>query len=199
MEHTGMRDLTPVRTRKGAEALRRNASRPSILLVFALGALGALTLSACGTTSANSPYGTGSAIQALKGPLYEVRAMSVSGLGTVLVNGEGFTLYLYSPDNSSGRSRCTGACAVAWPPLTLPPGISAPIAGPGVNSSLLGTTRRTDGLMQVTYNGWPLYTWIDDISPGLATGQGIYDLGGYWYAVGPNGAPNLQPNPNGFQ
>jgi predicted lipoprotein with Yx(FWY)xxD motif len=200
MKCTGMRDGTPGGTCRWAGARRFNTTWLKVIMAFAACVLGALMLSACGGASqADGPYGSGSPIQPLKGPTYEVRAMSVGGLGTVLVDGEGFTLYLYSPDDHSSRSTCKGACADAWPPLVLPAGTSSPVAGPGVNSSLLGVTLRAGGKFQVTYNGWPLYTWIDDISPGLATGQGIYDIGGYWYAVGPNGAPNLQPNPSGFQ
>ena len=62
------------------------------------------------------------------------------------------------------------------------------MAGAGVKKSLLGTTHRTDGTVQVTYNKWPLYTWVIDSAPGDATGQGINNLGGRWYVLSPNGA-----------
>jgi predicted lipoprotein with Yx(FWY)xxD motif len=122
-------------------------------------------------------------------PQYEVTTRDLHGLGTALVDGEGYTLYLFMPDDHSGHSTCTGDCAAEWPPLVLPGGIDAPIAGPGIESSLLGTTRRADGGVQVTYNGWPLYLWPIDASPGQATGQGINNLGGLWYVESPAGNP----------
>ncbi len=119
-------------------------------------------------------------------PLYEVKTGTVPGLGTVLVAGNGFTLYLFVPDKQSGVSACYGGCASAWPPLLLT-GTDAPVYGPGVESKLLGTTRRTDGTLQVTYNGWPLYLWQGDSVPGQATGQGINSTGGLWYVLNPAG------------
>lgn len=119
--------------------------------------------------------------------MYGVKTGQVSGLGTVLVDGQGFTLYLFVPDHQSGTSTCYGNCANGWPPLLLPTGITVPVAGPGVNSSLLSTTKRTDGSLQVTYNRWPLYTWVGDSTPGQATGQGLNNLGGLWYVLSPTG------------
>ena len=119
-------------------------------------------------------------------PLYEVRTATVHGLGTVLVAGNGFTLYLFVPDKQSGVSTCYNACATAWPPLLLT-GTDTPIYGPGVKPSLLGSTKRTDGTLQVTYNGWPLYLWQGDSEPGQATGQGINSTGGLWYVLDPAG------------
>ena len=107
---------------------------------------------------------------------------NVGGLGQVLVTGQGLTLYLFEPDHQS-RSTCAGLCAVQWPPLILPKGIPAPIAGPGIKASLLGTSRRGDGTIQITYNGWPLYRWLPDLHPGQATGQGLHNLGGLWYVM----------------
>ena len=119
-------------------------------------------------------------------PLYEVKTGTVPGLGTVLVAGNGFTLYLFVPDKQSGVSTCYSACATAWPPLLLT-GTDTPIYGPGVKPGLLGSTKRTDGTLQVTYNGWPLYLWQGDSEPGQATGQGINSTGGLWYVLNPAG------------
>lgn len=124
-------------------------------------------------------------------PIYEVKTGTVPGLGKVLTDGQGFTLYIFEPDKQSGRSTCYGNCASAWPPLLLPAGVTAPLAGTGVTSTLLGTTARTDGTTQVTYNRWPLYLWVNDSSPGQATGQGINNLGGLWYVLAPDGRPIL--------
>ncbi len=117
------------------------------------------------------------------GPADEVKIGNVSGLGGVLVDGEGLTLYQFATDTQGEPSRCVGLCAEAWPPLTLPPGTEAPIAGPGIKSGLLGSEPRADGSMQITYNGWPLYTWPQDTAPGEATGQGLTNLGGRWWVV----------------
>lgn len=120
-------------------------------------------------------------------PFYEVRTGRVKGLGPVLVDGQGMTLYLFVPDKRSGRSTCYKLCAEGWPPLRLPAGITRPVAGRGVKASLLRTTRRTDGTTQVMYNRWPLYLWVGDSEPGQATGQGINNLGGLWYVLSPDG------------
>ena len=144
------------------------------------------TLSAPTTTAA----GGSTAVTASGGgtpAIYEVRTGHVKGLGTVLVNGQGLTLYLFVPDKQSGQSTCYNACAQGWPPLLLPTGVTAPVAGPGVKTSLLSATPRTDGTTQVTYNKWPLYLWVGDSEPGQATGQGINNLGGLWYVLAPDG------------
>jgi predicted lipoprotein with Yx(FWY)xxD motif len=118
-------------------------------------------------------------------PAYEVQARAVPGLGMIVTDGKGFTLYMYAPDHQ-GPSRCTGFCAQQWPPLVLPRGVDSPVAGPGVKAALLGTVRRADGQLQETYGGWPLYLWIGDAAPGQATGQA--DDMGLWYAVSVTGA-----------
>jgi predicted lipoprotein with Yx(FWY)xxD motif len=95
---------------------------------------------------------------------------------TVLANSRGLTLYLFVPD-SSGRSACYGSCAAYWPPV-----IGTPVAGPGVTGSL-GTIRRTDGSLQATYNGHPLYTYVGDSGPGQANGNNLNLNGGLWREV----------------
>ncbi len=95
---------------------------------------------------------------------------------SVLTNARGYTLYRFAPDTSS-KSTCYGTCAAYWPPLT-----GRPVAGPGVTGKL-GTTERTGGASQVTYNGHPLYTYIGDSAPGQATGNNINLNGGFWYEI----------------
>jgi predicted lipoprotein with Yx(FWY)xxD motif len=102
----------------------------------------------------------------------------------VLADGAGYPLYIYQPDEQ-GPSRCTLACAGEWPPLMLPHGVTHPKAGPGVHASLLGTTRRNNGSLQVTYNRWPLYTYRND-TPEKVTGQGA--AMGAWYLISANGS-----------
>jgi predicted lipoprotein with Yx(FWY)xxD motif len=137
------------------------------------------------TTSKPAPSTTGAGGSL---PVYEVQVGTVAGLGKVLVDGRGLTLYLFVPDKQSGSSTCYGNCAQGWPPLLLPTGVTTPVAGSGVKASLLGTTQRTDGTTQVTYNKWPLYLWQGDSEPGQATGQGLNNLGGLWYVLSPNGS-----------
>jgi predicted lipoprotein with Yx(FWY)xxD motif len=113
-----------------------------------------------------------------------VKAASIPGLGRVLVDGAGYTLYAYMPDHR-GRSRCHGMCAHQWPPLVLGRGQRRAVAGDGVRPSLVGSVPRGGG-HQVSYAGWPLYTFINDASPGQATGQ-ANDMGA-WYTVSTSGA-----------
>lgn len=143
------------------------------------------------TTSSAGSLPTSTTAPGTPTPVYEVRTGTVPGLGKVLVDGQGFTLYIFEPDKQSGKSTCYGNCAQGWPPLLLPSGVTAPVSGPGVDASLLGVTARTDGTTEVTYNKWPLYLWVNDSSPGQATGQGLNNLGGLWYVIAPDGHPVL--------
>ena len=103
-------------------------------------------------------------------------------LGTILVNAQGRSLYLFLKDKN-GKSACSGACAKAWPPLMTTG--KAKAAG-GVNAKLLGTTKRSNGT-QVTYNGHPLYTFFQDTKAGQTKGQGSNFFGALWYVMGTNG------------
>src|SRR6476620_3899268 len=106
-----------------------------------------------------------------------------SPLGRILVDSKGITLYDFPPDKGT-TSVCYGACAALWPPLTTH---GKPIAGPGVRASLLGTTKRKDGKLEVTYNGHPLYYWVGDHKPGQTTGQALNQFGGPWWVLTPAG------------
>jgi predicted lipoprotein with Yx(FWY)xxD motif len=99
--------------------------------------------------------------------------------GTVLVDGQGRTLYLFLKDKTT-RSTCSGECAADWPPLLT---TGAPRASSGARKALLGTTRRADGKTQVTYDGHPVYRFSGDAKPGDVKGQGIDEFGARWYAV----------------
>jgi predicted lipoprotein with Yx(FWY)xxD motif len=104
--------------------------------------------------------------------------------GTYLTGAGGRTLYLWVAD-SGGMSSCSGACAKAWPPLTTK---GKPIAGSGVHAADLGTIKRSDGSTQVTYNGHPLYYFVEDKGKGSITGQGSDAFGAKWWLVSPAGA-----------
>jgi predicted lipoprotein with Yx(FWY)xxD motif len=112
-----------------------------------------------------------------------VKTRSVS-LGKILVNGNSQTLYLFEKDKN-GKSACSGACATNWPPVLTK---GKPKASGGVKSSLLGTTKRSDGTTQVTYNKHPLYRFKGDANKvGATKGEGLDAFGAEWYVVGTNG------------
>lgn len=111
---------------------------------------------------------------------------SAAGLGQVLVDSEGHTLYAFSRD-SPKESTCEGACEKAWPPLLVEGGEPQPSNGAG--ASRLGTIERADGSRQVTYSGHPLYSYSGDKQPGEAGGQGASAFGGTWTALKGSGAP----------
>jgi predicted lipoprotein with Yx(FWY)xxD motif len=118
-------------------------------------------------------------------PVTGAATVSVADVGTfgqALVDGQGRSLYLFTNDTQdSGASSCTGNCLVNWPPLLTD---GDPVAGEGVDASMLGTITLADGTTQVTYNGWPLYYYKDDAAAGDANGQGVGDV---WYLVSPSG------------
>jgi predicted lipoprotein with Yx(FWY)xxD motif len=121
-------------------------------------------------------------------------------LGTYLVDGSGRTLYRFLKDTSR-RSRCSGACAQAWPPLITR---ERPEAEGGAKASRLSSARRKGGALQVVYGGRPLYRFAPDSKPGATGGQGANAFGGHWYVVAPSGrvirgtgAP-APPSPSGY-
>ncbi|MGB7588318.1 MAG: hypothetical protein WBM00_06380 [Solirubrobacterales bacterium] len=174
------------------------------LPAIALAAIAAvLAFAGCG--SSGNEYGSSSSSESSSGSNYESRpgygskgaaatgtessgsgavaTGSASGVGTVLVDSNGMTLYYFEKDEG-GKSACNGACASAWPPLTTS---GAPKTMAGAEASKLGTTTRSDGATQVTYAGWPLYTYTADTAPGEANGTDVKAFGGSWYPLHPNG------------
>lgn len=123
-----------------------------------------------GKTTANAGAATTVALRKLK-------------VGTALVDAQGRTLYLFQADTGS-TSNCNGACASVWPPVTTS---AKPMAGHGVDAAKLGTTKRSDGTLEVTYNGHPLYRYAADAKPGQAAGQGLNQFGAEWYVLDRNG------------
>jgi predicted lipoprotein with Yx(FWY)xxD motif len=106
-------------------------------------------------------------------------------VGKILVDSEGMTLYYFQKDQKgSGKSKCEGACAEAWPPLITE---GEPEAMAGVKAAMLGTIERKDGTTQVTYAGWPLYTFVEDKKPGEDNGTDSKGFGASWYPLHSNG------------
>lgn len=161
--------------------------RRSRLAALTIAALSALAIAACGS-SGSSTTSTGGASASAPPPAASTSSGTVdvarTSLGSVLVDSQGRTLYLWQADTSS-NSTCTGACVAAWPPLET---TASPTAGSGVKSSLLGTTKRADGSEQVTYNGHPLYTFQGDTASGQTNGQGSHGFGALWFVLSPTGA-----------
>jgi predicted lipoprotein with Yx(FWY)xxD motif len=159
--------------RRPTKFLATAAAVPVIALVVAgCGSGGSATAS---TTPATTPSGSASAAT--------VRVSAGGTLGQVLVDSHGRTLYLFEGD-SGRQSACTGTCAATWPPLRAN---GKPVAGEGITASELGTSARTDGKPQVTYNGHPLYRYSDDGRPGDENGEGVNAFGSPWYALSPTG------------
>jgi predicted lipoprotein with Yx(FWY)xxD motif len=110
---------------------------------------------------------------------------SAKGVGKVLVDSEGMTLYYFEKDKKGGtESACYGPCEAGWPPLSTE---GKPQAGEGAVASQLGTIERKDGTMQVTYAGWPLYTFVEDKKPGEDNGTDSKAFGASWYPLHANG------------
>ena len=105
-----------------------------------------------------------------------------SAYGKILVDSKGFTLYLFAKDKKD-KSTCSGACLAVWPFLLVK---GKPTAGPGLKASLLGTIKEPGG-NEVTYNGWPLYTFVPDSKAGDITGEGNTSFGAPWWVVSPAG------------
>jgi predicted lipoprotein with Yx(FWY)xxD motif len=155
--------------------------------VLAVGLATACGGSSSSNTSASAPSGGGAYGKPASTPAASSGAASIktgSGKpGTFLVDSKGRALYLWEADKGK-QSTCSGACAQAWPPLTTK---DAPQAGSGVKASLLGTTKRSDGAVEVTYNGHPLYYFAGDSGAGQTNGQGSNAFGAEWYVVSPDG------------
>jgi predicted lipoprotein with Yx(FWY)xxD motif len=117
----------------------------------------------------------------LVAPVLACREMVTAGssrYASILFDGRGFVLYAFTRD-VKGRSSCAGACAAAWPPYLA----ASPAAGKGTTGSLIGTTRRADGNLQVTYAGRPLYYYVGDRSPGEILCQNVEEFGGRWLVL----------------
>jgi predicted lipoprotein with Yx(FWY)xxD motif len=133
----------------------------------------------CGGSSNNGATAATPAPKTASGNPATVSAANEGSLGTILVDSTGRTLYMFQKDSGT-KSACFGACASAWPPLRAS---GKPTVGGGANASMVGTTNRSDGKPQVTYNGHPVYLFSGDKSPGDTNGEGVTAFGGSWFAL----------------
>jgi len=156
-------------------AKRKVIGLSALLAAFTIAGAGA---AAASTTQATLAHSAGAAKAAT------LTAHS-SRYGKILFDGRGRVLYLFARD-TGGRSSCSGACARAWPPFLTK---GAPRALSGVNAKVLGTTRRGNGTLQVTYAKHPLYYFKEDTKPGQIKCQNVSNFGGLWLVVAPSGKP----------
>jgi predicted lipoprotein with Yx(FWY)xxD motif len=148
-----------------------------------IGVIAAVAAAVAVSAAVWSGTGAASARHLTKTPTVTTR--KVGKLGVILVNGAGRTLYMFVPDKQK-RVTCKGSCAIIWPPLKVKTG-QKPTAGGAAKKSLLGTYKVAGGKSVVSYNRWPLYTYITDKKPGQATGQGVDNSGGLWYVLSASG------------
>ena len=162
-------------------SLTRLKARNGLRMLLALPAIAATAavLAACsssGTSAAGgSSTSTSSPAAATAGSL---KTATIGG-ATVLTNSKGFTLYSFAPDTST-KSNCNGTCAQNWPP------VHGPATASGVKGTF-GTIKRSDGSVQATFDGHPLYTFVGDTAPGQAKGNGLNAAGGLWHEVTTSG------------
>jgi predicted lipoprotein with Yx(FWY)xxD motif len=164
----------------------RRSRRGRLTATAALGLLPLALLAAC-----SSGPQAATAAEAVLTPAYTSDAdapainaalgVSSTGLGKVVVDDQGFTLYVFGHDSAKpSRATCDGECALTWEPVSAKDSVTVE----GVDQRAVGAVTRSDGTKQMTYEGWPLYRYLPDQKPGDTTGQG---QGGLWFAIGPDG------------
>jgi len=169
--------------------MTRNRSRS--IGVLGAGGLAVLAAAAAGCGGGGATAATSPPPKTASGQAATV-GISNTGIGRILVNSQGRTLYLFKADQGT-KSACTGACAGAWPPLLV---TGKPSPGSGINDSLVGTATRPEGTTQLTYNGHPLYLFAQDQKAGETNGQGVSAFGASWFAL--NSAGNqVSAKPSG--
>jgi predicted lipoprotein with Yx(FWY)xxD motif len=156
----------------------------SLLLVFVLAACQPASVPVTGpVNNAYSPVKPTATLDAMPVDIdITLQVAKDAKLGDILVDGKGMTLYMFTKDEPN-KSNCTGGCLQSWPPF---PAVDEPVVGEGVDASLIGSADLADGSKILTYNGMPLYYWVNDTAPGQTSGQ---DVNQVWYVVSPDGKP----------
>jgi predicted lipoprotein with Yx(FWY)xxD motif len=157
-----------------AAAMLARVQAAAPMLITAVGVVSVLAVALLGVAVAGAG-GSSAGTAGAAGPGITLKTVKIGSV-TVLTNAKGLTLYWFAPDTPTA-SKCTGSCAAYWPPVT-----GTPTAGPGVTGKL-GTIKRSDGSLQATYDGHPLYTYVGDSGPGQARGNNLNLNGGLWYEV----------------
>jgi predicted lipoprotein with Yx(FWY)xxD motif len=178
--YKSLKGVDPMQATNRKTAQIRDRTRGRVLRTFlvitVVTALGAIGFLSAGSV-ANSANRTNATV-----------SLRQTKLGRILVNSRGHTLYMFAKDRH-GKSSCSGSCAKFWPPLL---SRAKPTSGPGVKASMLGTTRRSNGSLQVTYNKHPLYTYALDKRAGQTKGEGSSFFGAKWWAVSAGGRAVLK-------
>jgi predicted lipoprotein with Yx(FWY)xxD motif len=181
-ERAARRAMTAARQQRNIWPMTR--IKPHLILAGpSVIALVALAIAGCGGDDDSGQATAATPPKTSNGHAATVGVATNGSLGKILIDSQGNTVYLFGKDTGS-TSTCSGACATNWPPVTAK---GKPTAGTGLTASMLGTSKRSDGSEQVTYNGHPLYRYSGDQSPGDANGQGITAFGGIWNVVSPAG------------
>jgi outer membrane protein assembly factor BamB len=154
-----------------------SASGHGSIIAYRLGAHGTLPAAPTKPPAASAPAPAKAGVQ--------ISTRTIPGLGPILVNAQGRTLYSFVPDKDQ-KVTCVSSCAEVWPPAFLPSG-KKPVASGQVKQALLGSDPDPAGGQVITYAGWPLYTFVSDTAPGNATGQALNINGGLWYVLSPSG------------
>jgi predicted lipoprotein with Yx(FWY)xxD motif len=157
-------------------------------LVKAVAIGGSLAVAGVASTPAVNVAGAATGARAAAATVVKVAS---SKYGKIIVAADGHTLYMYKADKGT-TSECYGGCASYWPALLTK---RKPTAGSGVVASKLGTTKRSNGTLQVTYAGHPLYYYGGDQTAGTENGQGS---GGVWYVLAPSGAVITKAAASGY-
>jgi predicted lipoprotein with Yx(FWY)xxD motif len=184
---------------ESSDKLKARSHRRALLVIPAA-AIGLAALAACSSSSApssaakpsttpkasSSPKASASASASAAATAEGLKTAKVKGV-TVLTNAKGFTLYSFAPDTPT-KSVCNGACAASWPPQKAPSTVKGPYTA----------IKRSDGAMQLTFHGHPLYTFTGDTKPGQANGNGVNAFGGLWHEVPASGAaaPSSSSSPS---
>jgi predicted lipoprotein with Yx(FWY)xxD motif len=166
---------------RGGSARRISSGRARLRILLALpaAAVAATALVACSSAGASpSPSSSPSSSSPAAAAANTVKTATIAGV-TVLTSSKGFTLYSFAPDTST-MSKCNGTCAQSWPPVT------GPVTAAGVTGTF-GTIKRTDGSVQATFDGHPLYTFVGDTAPGQNKGNGLNAAGGLWHEITTSG------------
>jgi predicted lipoprotein with Yx(FWY)xxD motif len=162
-----------------------------LLALLAVAAAGAV-LAACSSSATSSTSGSTSTPTSTSSPAAatagSLKTATIGG-ATVLTSAQGFTLYSFAPDTPT-KSNCNGACAQNWPP------VKGPVTASGV-SGTFGTIKRSDGSVQATFDGHPLYAFVGDTAPGQAKGNGLNAAGGLWHEVTTSGTASAGSSSSG--
>jgi predicted lipoprotein with Yx(FWY)xxD motif len=143
-------------------------------------------LAACGSNGSSAATAAATSTTPASGGSGDTVSVADSGLGKILTDADGMTIYVFGKDTSGDASTCSGDCASEWPPVSSSGKVAA---GSGIDASKLTTFKRDDGTTQVALNGHPLYTFTGDSAPGDTNGNGLDDFGGVWNAATSAGDP----------